>query len=141
MDRLTDPQDQHEQDGTETVRLGGRSWLAAAAWGWRGRCPSCSERHLFTAYLKMAPACRGCGQAFEPYRADDAPAYFTIFVVGHVIIPLMLLVERQWIPALWVHSLLWLPATLVLSLVLLPRIKGAVIGLQWGLGMRPTEAR
>jgi len=126
---------------TEIVRLGGRSWLSAAFKGWRGRCPSCGQRHLFTAYVKMAPACRSCGQEFEPFRADDAPAYFTILVVGHIIVPLMLLVEKQWFPALWVHAALFLPGTLALSLILLPRIKGAVIGLQWGLNMRPGEAR
>lgn len=126
---------------SKTLRLGGRSWLRAALKGWRGRCPNCGERHLFTAYVKMAPACRACGQEFEPFRADDAPAYFTIFVVGHIIVPLMLLVEKHWIPELWIHALLWMPATLILSLVLLPRIKGAVIGLQWGLNMQPGEAR
>jgi uncharacterized protein (DUF983 family) len=126
---------------TESLRLGGRSWLSAALKGWRGRCPSCGERHLFTAYVKMAPACRACGQEFEPFRADDAPAYFTIMVVGHIIVPLMLMVEKAWFPALWVHAALFLPGTLLLCLLLLPRIKGAVIGLQWGLNMRPGEAR
>lgn len=126
---------------SETLRFGARSWLAAALKGWRGRCPRCGARHLFTAYVKMAPACSACGQEFEPFRADDAPAYFTIFVVGHIIVPLMLVVEKRWFPELWVHAVLWLPATLALCLLLLPRIKGAVIGLQWGLNMRPTEAR
>jgi uncharacterized protein (DUF983 family) len=88
----------------------------------------------------MASSCRACGQEFEPFRADDAPAYFTILVVGHLIVPLMLMVEKQWIPALWVHAVLWLPLTFGLCLLLLPRIKGAVIGLQWGLNMRPGEA-
>jgi uncharacterized protein (DUF983 family) len=134
------PQSNKSEDH-ETLRLGGKSWLSAAFKGWRGRCPSCGERHLFTAYVKMAPSCRGCGQEFEPFRADDAPAYFTIFIVGHIIVPLMLLVEKQWFPALWVHAALWLPGTLALSLLLLPRIKGAVIGMQWGLNMRPGEAR
>ncbi len=124
---------------TEQLRLGGRSWLAAALRGWRGRCPNCGERQLFTAYVKMASDCRSCGQAFEPFRADDAPAYFTIFAVGHLIVPAMLIVEQRWFPDLWVHAALWLPATLGLSLLLLPRIKGAVIGLQWGLNVKPTE--
>jgi uncharacterized protein (DUF983 family) len=123
-----------------TLRLGGRSWLSAAFQGWRGRCPRCGQRHLFTAYVKMAPSCAACGQDFEPFRADDAPAYFTILVVGHIIVPLMLLVEKQWFPDLWLHAVLWLPGTLALCLLLLPRIKGAVIGLQWGLNMRPHEA-
>lgn len=126
---------------TETLRLGQRSWFAAALRGWRARCPSCGERHLFTAYVKMAPSCQGCGQVFEPFRADDAPAYFTIFAVGHIVVPLMLMAEKLWTPSLWIHSLLWGPLTLALCLLLLPRIKGAVIGLQWGLRMSADDAR
>lgn len=68
-------------------------------------------------------------------RADDAPPYLTIFVVGHIIIPLMLFVEKMWHPDLWIHFILWLPLTTFLSLWLLPRIKGGVIGLQWAFRM------
>ena len=140
MENSAVPQPDSLDAGQENLRLGGRSWVAAALRGWRGRCPNCGERHLFTAYVKMAHACKACDQPFEPFRADDAPAYFTIFAVGHIIVPLMLIVEQRWVPDLWVHAALWLPGTLALSLLLLPRIKGAVIGLQWGLNMRPAEA-
>ena len=58
-----------------------------------------------------------------------------MLIVGHVIIGLLLAVETRYHPALWVHALLWGPATLLLSLWLLPRIKGALIGLQWALRM------
>jgi uncharacterized protein (DUF983 family) len=58
-----------------------------------------------------------------------------MMVVGHTIIPLLLLVERIWHPELWLHFVIWLPLTLVMTLWLLPRIKGAIIGLQWALRM------
>ncbi len=80
----------------------------------------------------MQSNCPACGLGLEPYRADDAPAYFTIFIVGHIVVPLVLVFERladQ--PPLWLHALLWLPLSVVLSLLLLPRIKGAVIALLW----------
>lgn len=65
------------------------------------------------------------------YRSDDAPPYFTIMVVGHLIVPAILLLE-QWVgPPAWVHMLLWIPMTALLTLVLLPRIKGMVIGWHW----------
>lgn len=100
--------------------------------GWRGRCPRCGEGQLFGRYLKMRSHCTACGQAFEPYRADDAPAYFTILIVGHIVVPLVLAFERWAVePPLWLHALLWLPLSLVLALLLLPRIKGAVIALLW----------
>lgn len=113
-----------------------RDWLPALRRGWAGRCPSCGSRTLFTAYLKMAPACTSCGTDLEHYRADDAPAYFVIFIVGHIVVPLVLLVEKLYAPALWVHALLWLPLSTGLSLGLLPRVKGAVIGVLWALRVR-----
>ena len=62
--------------------------------GWRGRCPRCGEGALFGRFLKMRSHCPACGLALEPFRADDAPAYFTIFAVGHIVVPLVLVVER-----------------------------------------------
>ena len=52
--------------------------------GWHGRCPRCDKGRLFSSYLKMKGHCEVCDLALEPYRADDAPAYFTIFIVGHI---------------------------------------------------------
>lgn len=91
--------------------------------------------HLFEGYLAVSPECSACHTELHHQRADDAPPYFTIFIVGHIVIPLMLVVEKIWEPDLWIHFVLWLPLTLLLTLWLLPRIKGAVIGLQWAFGM------
>jgi uncharacterized protein (DUF983 family) len=80
----------------------------------------------------MRSLCPACGLVLEPYRADDAPAYFTILAVGHVIVPLVLALEIYADhPPLWFHALLWLPLSIVLALLLLPRIKGSVIALLW----------
>jgi uncharacterized protein (DUF983 family) len=67
------------------------------------------------------------------HSADDAPPYFTVMIVGHIVVPLLFLVERSWHPPLWLHFATWLPLTLVLTLWLLPRVKGAIVGLQWAL--------
>jgi uncharacterized protein (DUF983 family) len=100
--------------------------------GWRGRCPRCGDGTLFSSYLKMRSHCLTCELALEPYRADDAPAYFTILLVGHIVVPLVLMVERYGNqPPLWFHAILWLPLSVILALALLPRIKGAVIALLW----------
>lgn len=81
----------------------------------------------------MNPQCPECHTEIERYRADDAPAYFVIFIVGHIIVPMILVVEKLYQPALWLHGVLWLPLCLGLSLWLLPRVKGATIGLLWAL--------
>ena len=103
--------------------------------GARLRCPSCGEGPLYSRYLKVADACSSCGEELHHHRADDAPAYFTITIVGHIVIAGVLILERLYSPETWVHMVLWLPLTLLLSLALLPVIKGALVGLQWAFRM------
>jgi uncharacterized protein (DUF983 family) len=109
--------------------------------GFAQRCPACGAAPLFGRYLKVREACPGCGEALHHHRADDAPAYFTILIVGHVIVGAVLPVERAFAPPLWLHALLWGPLTLALTLVLLPRIKGAIVALQWALYMHGFGAQ
>lgn len=99
------------------------------------RCPACGEGRLFSSYLKVAPACERCGEALHHHRADDAPPYMTIFLVGHLLVPFMLWLEVAHEPAYWVHIAIWLPLTLVLCLATLPLMKGAVVAYQWALRM------
>jgi uncharacterized protein (DUF983 family) len=120
-----------------------RSVFPAMLRGAGGKCPSCGQGRLYGRYLKVADECAQCGEALHHQRADDAPPYFTIVVVGHVILPLVLAVEAALRPAAWVHMLIWGPATIALSLALLPAIKGAIVGLQWALymhGFDPDDA-
>jgi uncharacterized protein (DUF983 family) len=118
------------------------SWSAMLR-GWRGRCPSCGEGRMFRAFLKVADHCPACGEALHHQRTDDAPAYFVILVVGHVVVPIVLAVETVYAPAYWIHALLWLPLTLAMSLALLQPIKGALVSLQWAMrmdGFNPAHA-
>ena len=46
---------------------------------------------MFSGYLSVREACEACKMAFEPLRSDDAPPYFTLFIVGHLVISLYLL--------------------------------------------------
>ena len=69
---------------------------------------------MFARYLKVVDDCPRCGEALHHHRADDAPPYFTIFIVGHIVVALVLSVEMAYHPALWVHGLLWLPLTIIL---------------------------
>lgn len=111
-------------------------------YGVRQRCPACGAGQLFSRYLKVADRCASCGEAFHHHRADDAPPYFTIFIAGHLIIPLVLAFETALKPPLWVHAVVWLPVSVIVCLALLPRVKGAIVGLQWALymhGFDPTE--
>ena len=90
---------------------------------------------MFRRYLKVADTCPQCGEALHHQRADDAPPYFTIVIVGHVVVGLVLAVEMAYRPPLWVHAALWLPLTVILTLLVLPLVKGALVALQWALLM------
>jgi uncharacterized protein (DUF983 family) len=104
--------------------------------GFFGLCPYCGKGKLFCAYLKVNDRCAVCGENYSHHRADDAPPYFTILVVGHIIGSLMLAVEMT-APDLpiWLHLVVWPSLTLVMSLALLPMIKGALVAYQWALRM------
>jgi uncharacterized protein (DUF983 family) len=113
--------------------------------GWRGRCPRCGDGKLFRAFLKVDDHCSTCGQDFTPHRADDLPAYLVIIIVGHIVVPLALLIETNYSPPVALQLAIYLPLTLIASLALLQPVKGAVVGLQWALRMHgfdeqnPTE--
>jgi uncharacterized protein (DUF983 family) len=112
-----------------------RSLLGALRRGFAHKCPACGEGALYRNYLKVADACSRCGEELHHHRADDAPPYFTILIVGHVVGGGILLLEQAYAPETWVHYAIWLPLLLVMTLWLLPRVKGALVGLQWALRM------
>jgi len=110
--------------------------LGQALWrGARCRCPACGRGAMFDGYLTVRPVCTACGEELFHHRADDAPPYFTILVVGHVIVSLVLAVEIAFHPPLWVHAALWIPLTILTAMLCLRPIKGMVVGLQWALFM------
>jgi uncharacterized protein (DUF983 family) len=113
--------------------------------GLRGRCPRCGEGKLFRAFLKVDNHCSVCGLDFTPHRADDLPAYLVIVIVGHIVVPLALMIETNYSPPVALQLAVYLPITLLASLLLLQPVKGAVVGVQWALRMHgfdeqnPTE--
>lgn len=106
----------------------------SAIWrGMLGRCPECGEKTLWRKYLKVQDDCASCGLHLGAHQADDAPPYFTIFIVGHVIVPIALILERLYTPPLYIHALLFTVLAVLVSLISLPIVKGGVVGLQWAL--------
>ena len=107
-----------------------RPFLQTLLRGARRRCPDCGDGRLFDGYLKVRPICDACGHHNGHYRADDAPPYFTILLVGHLVIAPMLALSFIWTwPVGWVLAVT-LPLLLIVTLATLPLVKGAVIGAQ-----------
>ena len=107
--------------------------------GFRGHCPSCGQGRLFRAFLKVADQCPACGEELHHHRADDFPAYVVIILVGHIVVPLVLETEIWFAPPYWVHTAVWPVVVFGLGLGLLQPVKGAIVGLQWVLGMHGFE--
>ena len=106
------------------------TWPALAR-GFGLTCPQCGTGRLYGRFLKVNPSCGSCGAELHHHRADDAPPYFTIVIIGHLVVPGMLLLEQLVAPPTWVQVALWVPTIVVGALWLLPRVKGALIGFQW----------
>lgn len=132
MQKSLGPSGSHQHEGRSTgPRLISQSLLRGA---WL-KCPACGTGALFHRYLKVSDNCSHCDEALHHHRADDGPTYFTIVIVGHVVVSLVLAVEVAYRPPLWLHAALWLPLTVILALIVLAPVKGALIGLQWALLM------
>lgn len=108
-----------------------RPLLVSMKRGWRQTCPACGRGALYKSYLKVEDRCGACGEELFHQRADDAPIYLTILIVCHIVGLGILELELAYAPDTWVHLSIWIPLLLVLCLTLLPRIKGALIGVQW----------
>lgn len=114
--------------------------LAAIGRGFRRKCPHCGEGRVFKGYLKTAD-CTSCAAPTGDIRADDLPPYLTIFLVGHIVVPLLLYVEAVYRPELWIQMAVWPTVTLLLTLLFLPFMKGAAVGLMWYLSLNGDEQR
>lgn len=112
-----------------------RSLMTGMKRGIALRCPHCGKGALYRKYLKVQ-ACPVCGHDNARYPADDAPPYFTILIVGHLVVGPLLFLPWIWQGPTWLVVATLLPALLVLTLAFLPVVKGAVVGLHWALEPR-----
>ncbi|WP_431298756.1 DUF983 domain-containing protein [Tabrizicola sp. BL-A-41-H6] len=112
--------------------------------GWRRKCPNCGAGPMMRGYLKVRESCPVCGEELHHHRADDGPAYLTILIVGHLLAPILLFAFVRWRPDPMILASVFSIGTVALSLFLLPRLKGALVALQWakrmhGFGGRQRE--
>lgn len=107
--------------------------------GARGRCPVCGEGRVFEGYLRVARECGHCHAPLGRLRADDAPPYFTIFIVGHLLVPPVFWIEKAYQPPMWLHMTVWLPLFTIICILLLRPVKGAVVGWMLRMGILSDE--
>jgi len=81
------------------------------------------------------PRCGQCQAPLGDVAADDAPPYFVIFIVAHLVIGTQVMTDIWLNLSVAAEAAIFLPLTLVLCLGLLRPVKGATIGLMLQLGM------
>ena len=75
-----------------------------------------------------------CNEDFSHISADDGPAWLTLLVVGHAIVPLMLVFGRNDYVPLWLAILILSFVTLIGGYLVFTRTKGIFIALIWLTG-------
>ncbi len=124
----------------EAAVFAGPSLLTALRRGLRARCPVCGRGCLFTSWLRVTSVCDVCAAPLGLINADDAPPYFTVFIVAHVAIGALVAMERVVVLPVLTEMAIFLPATLALTLLLIRPVKGATVGLMMKLGfMKPPD--
>lgn len=110
--------------------------LRAAIWrGVKGQCPRCGTAGLFTKFLRPVGHCPACHQDWSLHQADDFPPYVSIFLTGHLLAPVMIMIGGS--AALSMGAKIGIAMVLATGLMLsfLQPAKGGVIALQWWMGM------
>ncbi|MFT4782863.1 MAG: hypothetical protein ACI9IV_000592 [Paracoccaceae bacterium] len=131
--------------GTPSGRTAPRDLKQSLMRGWRRTCPNCGQGPMMKGYLKVRDSCAVCSEELFHHRADDGPAYLTILIVGHLMAPAMHLFWTKLRPEPLIMASVLSVGCVALSLLLLPRIKGAIVGLQWakrlnGFGAAPRNS-
>ena len=144
LDRLID--DLPGKDSTDTAaadrpskhRLPKTAFQAAAR-GMRGRCPSCGEGQMFPRLLKPVDHCQICDQDWTAQQADDFPAYVAIIVTGHLLAPVIIFMINETDFSMWTNLAIIICMALILITALLQPAKGAIIAIQWWMGLHGFE--
>lgn len=99
--------------------------------GFKGRCPACGSARLFGRFLKPVAACASCGSDWTVQRADDFPAYLSVLVSGHLLVPIVVEANLHYDMPTAAQMILWPAAAAALALTLIQPMKGLVIALIW----------
>ncbi|MGO4915808.1 DUF983 domain-containing protein [Pseudogemmobacter sp. W21_MBD1_M6] len=118
-----------------------REFRPAVLRGWRRRCPNCGSGPMLRGYLQVRESCAVCGEELHHHRADDGPAYLTILIVGHIMAPMIFWAFVHFRPEPLVLASVFTVGTVGLSLYLLPRLKGALVAIQWAKRMHGFGAK
>lgn len=94
---------------------------------------------MFPRLLKPFAHCPACGQDWTAQQADDFPAYIAIILTGHIMAPIIIFMVSETDFSMWTNLAIMIGLGLVLIGALLQPAKGAIIALQWWMGLNGFE--
>jgi len=103
--------------------------------GLRCKCPSCGSGPMLKGFLKVRDHCSVCGEELHHHRADDGPAYLTILLTGHLMIPVIMVIWETYRPEPAMMAAILVVICVTIALYLLPRMKGLIVAFQWAKRM------
>lgn len=129
-----------EDDAGATRRISGRFGAPRPLWpaalrGLRCRCPACGQGRLFGSFLKPVENCQVCKESYSAQQADDFPPYLVVLLLGHILVPTVIAVDRAFAPPLWLYMTFGSAFVATVAVALLQPVKGAVIAYQWACRM------
>ena len=81
----------------------------------------------------MAGHCERCNTKLGHLKADDFPAYLTIVLVGHILVPMIFIFEDPLAPFSWWPIIMWPTLAGIIGLAALPVLKGCALAVLWRL--------
>ena len=135
---MTDPKRSAQKTTKRTVR---RRKLPPVETGLKGRCPACGEGNLFAGFLKFAEDCEACGLDLRDDDAGDGPAFFAMFTVLIIIVPMALAFGMITGAPMWLVMLIWSPIIIGACLWLLRLLRGVMFNIAWRRNAREVRAK
>jgi uncharacterized protein (DUF983 family) len=126
---------QHRPHQVTNAPSAGQSLLRGLAL----KCPNCGNGRLFGSYLKQCGSCEECHESFEEFRPDDGPAWLTIGIVGLIVVPLLIILERNGGLSYGLEFSIISLTAVATALLMLPRSKGFFIAALWVLSRKPNS--
>lgn len=95
------------------------------------KCPNCGQGALLKNFVKTVDHCDHCKEELGHIRADDGPAWLTILIVGHIVVPfIVMMVENQWL-SYGGQILSTLCLALITTALIFPFSKSIFISILW----------
>lgn len=107
------------------------TWSTALSRGFALKCPHCGVGKLLHGYISPNKCCSSCSLDFEPLRADDGPAWITILLTGHIVMPFAFILLEDDTRSVTTVILILIALVLFFSALILPRAKGVFMSIIW----------